>query len=120
MVNAAYLALSFPGNKTCVENLELMQNQWVSNMERLQKLVDDSIDTEAFIRACESSIIRDTYKTQTAVQEKNSMAIIMNALNIGRRANRIMQVAGQEAENSEEFSFVERIIDANNSLKHCN
>ena len=88
-------------------------------MERLQKLVDESINSEMFIRACENSIIRDTYKTQSAVQEKNTLAIIANALSIGRRANRIMQVATQEAENSEEYNFVERIIEANESLKQC-
>ena len=95
-----------------------MQNQWFM-MERLQKLVDESLDTELFIRACEHSIIRETYQTQAAVQDQNSVAIITHALNIIRRSNRIVQVASQEADNSEENEYVDQISMANEGLKQC-
>ena len=86
-------------------------------MERLQRLVDESLDAELFIRACELTIIKETYITQAAVQDRNSMAIVTNALNIARRTNRIMQVASQEADNSEELEFVNNLTAANESLK---
>lgn len=119
MANAAYIVLNFPGDKSCVENLELLKQQSQSNMERLQRLVDDSLDGELFIRACENSIIRETYETQTAVLEQNNSSIITNALNIARRSNRIVQVATQEAENSEDSGYVDRIILANETLKQA-
>ena len=88
-------------------------------MDHLQKLVDDSLDPELFIKACENSIIRETYDTQNAVQEQNSMAIVTNALNIVRRSNRIVQLASQEADNSEEMEYVNRIQTTNDILKQC-
>ena len=40
---------------------------------------------------------------------KNNYAIIIHALNIARRSNRIIQVATQEAENSEDNIYVNNI-----------
>ena len=117
VVNAAYLVLSLAGNNSCKENFELMQKQWQSNMERLLKLVDESVDCELFIRACEKSIIKETFRTQTAVQENSNSAIVLNALNIARRSNRIIQVATQEAENSEDNAYVNQILVSNEFLK---
>lgn len=91
MKNAAYIVLCYPGNKTCHEHLELMQKEWQSNVQRLQRLVDENVDCGMFIRACEASILRETYETHVAAQEKNNAAIVTNALNIARRSNRIIQ-----------------------------
>ncbi|CAF0804091.1 unnamed protein product [Brachionus calyciflorus] len=117
VVNTGFLALKFTDNKSCLENFELMQKQWQINVQKLQKLIDDIIDCESFIIACEKSIIKETYQTQAAVLEKNSSAIVTNALNIVRRTNRIIEIAGQEAENSEDSFFVEKILIANDNLK---
>ena len=117
VVNSAYLVLSLNGNNTCRENFELMQKQWQLNMDHLLKIVDESVDCELFIKACEDSIIKETYQTQTAVQEKNNSAIIIHALNIARRSNRIIQVATQEAENSEDNIYVNNILKSNELLK---
>ena len=117
VVNTAFVALKFPDNKSCLENFDLMQQQWETNMLRIQKLLDEIIDCESFIIACEKSIIKETYETQTAVQEKNSSVIVTNALNVARRTNRIMQIASQEAENSEDKFYVEQILIANDFLK---
>ena len=117
VVNAAYLVLSLNGNSSCKENFELMQRQWQINMERIVKLVDESLDCELFIKACETSIIKETFQTQTAVQENNSSAIVVHALNIARRSNRIIQVATQEVENSEDNLYVNKILNANEFLK---
>lgn len=119
VVNAAFILLNYPGDKSCMENFELLKQQSQANMERLQKLVDESVDCELFIKACENSIIKETYDTQTAVLEKNNSTIITNALNIARRSNRIIQVATQEAENSEDPEYVDRIIYSNEQLKQA-
>ena len=119
IVNAAFIVMSMPGNRSLTEHYDLMQQQWQSNMITLQRLVDESVDSVSFIEACEQSIIRETFLTQTAIQENNKQAIVLNALNIARRTNRIIQVAAQEAENSEENSFVTNIITANEELKKC-
>ena len=96
IVNSAYIVLSMPGNRSLTEHYDMMQQQWQSNMTNLQKLVDESLDSLSLIEAYESSIIQETFKTQTAIQENNKQAIVLNALNIARRTNRIIQVASQE------------------------
>jgi len=118
ILNAANVVLSTPNNsKSLIEHFDLMQHQWQLNMISLQQLVDESIDSVAFIEACEFMIVKETFLAQTAIQENNKPAIVRNVLNIGRRTNRIIQVASQEAENSEENSFVNNIVMANEELK---
>ena len=73
----------------------------------------------AFIEAFEISIYKEIYQAQTAIQENNKQAIVLNALNIAKRTNRIIQVATQEAENSEETSFVTNVLQSNEELKQC-
>ena len=109
-----------PSNKSLIEHYDLMHQQWRSNMASLQRLVDESLDNSvAFIEAFEISIYKEIYQAQTAIQENNKQAIVLNALNIAKRTNRIIQVATQEAENSEETSFVTNVLQSNEELKQC-
>ena len=117
MVNVAYLAILFPTNKSCAEHFELMQRQWHANVDRLLKLVDESLDCEVFIKTYEKLILKETYQMQMHVQDNNHACIIANVISIAKRANRIMQVAGQEAENSEDGEYVSGILAANESLR---
>ena len=40
-----------PTNQASVEHFELLKQQWLENAEKLRSLVDEAIDTGAFIRA---------------------------------------------------------------------
>jgi vinculin len=104
-------------NKSCLENFDLLQNQWQTSVEKLQKLVDESLDCELFIEAFERRIIKESFDIQSAAQENNSSRIVANTINLAKRANRIIIVAAQEAENSEEFGYVNKIEIANESLR---
>jgi hypothetical protein len=95
----------------------LTQRQWQASMDRLQQLVDDSLDSEVFIKAYEKLILKETYRMQMHVQDKNNACIIANALNIAKRSNRIIQIANQESDNSEDTEYVSRIMSANDLLK---
>ncbi|RMZ94679.1 vinculin isoform X2 [Brachionus plicatilis] len=117
IVNAGYITITFPGDKNFLENFELLQRQWQTNIFYLQQLVDEIIDCESFIIACEKSIIRETYETQDAVLEKNTSVIVNNALSIAQKTNRIVKVTAQEAENSEDKLFVDKILQSNDKLK---
>lgn len=94
-----------------------MQQQWEKNFQSLQKLIDENIDCKSFIIACEKSIINETFETQNAVQEKNATIIINNTISITQKANRIMKIMAQEAENSEDKLFVEKILYSNDKLR---
>lgn len=57
----------------------------------------------------EEKILQDTDKTQAAIKNVDPYGIINNTSNIARRANRILQVAQTEADNSEEPHYVDRV-----------
>jgi len=51
VVKAARIVLMNPSNQASVEHFELIKKQWLENAEKLRSLVDEAIDTAAFIRA---------------------------------------------------------------------
>ena len=64
--------------------------------------------------ATEEGILRDTERTEQAIKSNDPPGIVNNTSNIARRANRVLQVAQQEADNSEDPQFVDRV---NNSIR---
>ena len=60
---------------------------------------------------------RDAAMVQSAIHEKNPQNIVLGARNMARRADRVIQVAGQEAENSEDPKFVNDVRAAVEQVK---
>ena len=52
VVTAARIVMMNPNNQASVEHYDLLKKQWVDNMEKMRGLVDEAVDTAAFIRAC--------------------------------------------------------------------
>ena len=65
----------------------------------------------------EEGILRDTERVEDGIRTVDSPKIVTNASNIARRANRVLQVAQQEAENSEDAAFVDNVNHASEQLK---
>lgn len=119
VVDAAFILLHTDRMSSVAEHFDLIQSQWEFMMDRLQKLVDESLNTELFICACEQSIFEEIYLTYMAVNENDNKVIVAKGLSIIRRSNRVWQVANLEAENFEEEEFVKRILIENEKLKKC-
>nr|KAG5709155.1 hypothetical protein BaRGS_028611 [Batillaria attramentaria] len=117
IVNAARVLFTNPNNQAAIEHFELLKKQWTDNMERLRGLVDEAVDTAALIRAEEEGILRDTERIEDGIRTVDSPLIVANASNIARRANRVLQVAEMEAQNSEDPLFVDRVNEASENLK---
>lgn len=117
IVNAARVLFTNPNNQAAVEHFELLKKQWTDNMERLRGLVDEAVDTAALIRAEEVAILRDTDRIEDGIRTVDSPLIVANASNIARRANRVLQVAEMEAQNSEDPLFVDRVNEASADLR---
>ena len=62
-----------------------------------------------FWNVSEDGIKRDTEKTEQAIREIDPAGIVNNTSSIARRANRVLQVAQQEADNSEDPKFVDQV-----------
>ena len=65
----------------------------------------------------EEGILRDTERVEDGIRTVDSPKIVTNASNIARRANRVLQVAQQEAENSEDPKFVDNVNRASEQLR---
>lgn len=65
----------------------------------------------------EEGIQRDTDRVEDGIRTVDSPKIVTNASNIARRANRVLQVAQQEAENSEDPAFVDNVNRASEQLR---
>ncbi|XP_041366234.1 vinculin-like isoform X8 [Gigantopelta aegis] len=117
LVHAAKVVFSNPNNPAALEHFDLLKKHWTDNIERLRNLVDEAVDSSALIRAEEEGIIRDTEKIENGIRMNDSPQIVTNASNIARRANRVLQVAHNEADNSEDPQFVDRVNSASENLK---
>lgn len=73
MVKAARIVLMNPANQASVEHFELLKGQWTENMEKLRGLIDEAIDTAAFIRANGELLVQ--YKASLADIQSDSRDI---------------------------------------------
>ena len=60
---------------------------------------------------------RDAAMVAQAIHERNPPNIVAGAGNMARRADRVIQVAGQEAENSEDPKFVNDVRAATEKVR---
>ncbi|CAL1528303.1 unnamed protein product [Lymnaea stagnalis] len=116
VINAARVLFSNPNNQAAVEHFDLLKKQWSDNMDRLRNLVDEAVDSAALIRAEEEGILRDTERIEEGIRARDSPKIATHASNIARRADRVLQVADMEAQNSEDPAFVDRVNHASEIL----
>jgi hypothetical protein len=118
IINAGFIALSFTGNQDCLENFELLQQQWQSNMNHLKILVNECLESEMFIKVSESLILREAQRVQTHVQLCDSSAILASNNIIVCLTNRIVETAQQEVDNSEDDQYKSDIYAVNQCLIH--
>ncbi|CAH1270148.1 VCL [Branchiostoma lanceolatum] len=114
--HAGKILLDNPDNQAASEHFELLKREWMNNMDKLTSLVDDAVDTVAFIKACEEAIARDSEMVKVAIKNVQVQSVVNGASNIARRANRVLMVAKREADNSEDPKFVDKVNDASDVL----
>lgn len=51
VVRAARVVLHNPGDEAAMEYFDLVKQQWTDNMEKMRTLVDESVDTQWFMKA---------------------------------------------------------------------
>ncbi|XP_021371526.1 vinculin-like isoform X3 [Mizuhopecten yessoensis] len=117
VVTAARIVLAEPNNPAARDHFDLMKKQWTDNMEQLRGLVDEAVDTPAHLKAVEEAILRDTDRVEDGIRTNDPAKMVTNGSNIARRANRVLQVAHTEAENSEDPQFVDQVNRAAENLK---
>lgn len=97
-------------------HFENLRKEYADALNRLRAFVDDAIDTGEFVRASESAMHRYTNHCEDAIVESAPQKMVDNTSQIARLGNRVLMAAKNEADNSEDPSFVRRVNDAAGSL----
>ena len=86
-------------------------------MYNIARYADFIHDNNSLLCISEEGILRDTDRTEQSIGNTDPAGVVNNTSNIARRANRVLQVAQQEADNSEDPAFVDRANDSIRQLR---
>ena len=67
----------------------------------------------------EDAILKYTTLCENAIASRQPQNMVENTSNIARLANRVLGVAKQEADNSEDYNFTSNINRAADNLQRC-
>uniref|UniRef100_A0A7E4ZTB3 Vinculin n=1 Tax=Panagrellus redivivus TaxID=6233 RepID=A0A7E4ZTB3_PANRE len=98
------------------QHFENLRQEYADALNRLRSYVDDAIDTGDFVRASETAMRRYTNRCEDAIRDGQSQHMVDNTSQIARLGNRVLMAAKNEADNSEEPSFVQRVNQAASQL----
>ncbi|KAI1289160.1 Vinculin [Halotydeus destructor] len=117
LINAGRIRLAHPENKAADEHFENLRKQYSDTVQRMRNLVDEAVDTVAFIKASEDAIRKHSALCDHAIQQQRPQDMVDNTSSIARLANRVLMVAKQESDNSEDAAFVARVNRAAEELQ---
>lgn len=116
LINAGQIRFDHANNKSAHENFIHMRDQYENLIVQLRNLIDEAIDSGAFVRASEQAILRHTKLCELAISTRQFKSMSQNASAIAKLANRVIMVAKQEANNSEDGAFIARTESATGRL----
>ncbi|KAH9285418.1 Vinculin [Echinococcus granulosus] len=99
------------------DHFNLIKRHWTECAERTRNLVDEAIDAKAFIKAQETGILRDIDQIEDSADQHCPTSVVNGTTSIALRANRVLQVAMRETENSEDGVYVDRVNEAVHKLR---
>ncbi|CAJ0603802.1 unnamed protein product [Cylicocyclus nassatus] len=116
LVNAGKIRLH---NQTdsAEQHFENLHRQYADALHRLRSHVDDAIDTHEFVRASENAMRRYTNRCEDAIADNYPQGMVDNTSQIARLGNRVLMAAQNEAENSEEPAYCDRVNSAANQVR---
>lgn len=74
--------------------------------------------TAEFIKISEEQMQKYTFLCEEAIRNKHPQKMVDNTSNIARLVNRVLLVAKQEADNSEDPEFIAKLNAATNALEN--
>lgn len=84
----------------------------------MRNLCDEATDSGDFIKASEEQMKKHTFLCEEAIKNRQPQKMVDNTSAIARLANRVLLVAKQESDNSEDPSFIDEVNRASDSLQN--
>lgn len=117
LINAGRIRYNHTNEASANENFMHMKDQYETTIVKLRNLIDEATDSAAFVRASEDAIRRHTQACEMAISMRQEQSMVDNAASVGRLANRVIMVARQETNNSEDAAFKQRMDQATRRLQ---
>ncbi|KAL6261981.1 hypothetical protein P5V15_007069 [Pogonomyrmex californicus] len=99
LINAGRIRMTYSDSKAADEHFENLRQQYVETMQRARALCDEATNSEAIAKALPQKMVDNT-------------------ASIARLANRVILVAKQESDNSEDPTFIQRVNHATDVLQN--
>ncbi|XP_075528995.1 vinculin isoform X6 [Dermacentor variabilis] len=117
LVNAGRIRMTYPDNKAADEHFENLHKQYSESMMHMRNLADEATDTANFVKVTEDMILKHTELCEDAMARQLPQQMVDNTSSIARLANRVLMVAKQESDNSEDPIFIGRVNQAADCLQ---
>lgn len=118
LVNAGRIRMTYPDSKAADEHFENLRQQYAETMQRARALCDEATDSGDFIKTSEEQMQKHSFLCEEAIAKGLPQKMVDNTASIARLANRVILVAKQESDNSEDPAFIQRVNHATDVLQN--
>jgi vinculin len=118
LISAGRIRMNYPQSKAADEHFTNLKQQYADTILRMRTLCDQATDPSDFIRASEEQMQKHSFLCEEAIRQKQPQKMVENTSAIARLANRVLLVANQEAENSEDPEFIANLSQASGKLQN--
>ena len=119
LVSAGRIRMNYTQSKAAEEHLNNLKQQYADTLLRMRTLCDQATDPYNFIKTSEEQMQKYSFLCEEAIRNKQPQKMVDNTSNIARLVNRVLLVAKQEADNSEDPEFIAHLTRASNKLENC-
>ncbi|XP_060534297.1 vinculin isoform X4 [Cylas formicarius] len=119
LVSAGSIRMNYPTSKAADEHFENLRQQYADTVTKMRNLCDEATDSADFIKASEEQMKKHTFLCEEAIKNRQPQKMVDNTSAIARLANRVLLVAKQESDNSEDPNFIEEVTRAAEALQGC-
>lgn len=119
LISAGRIRMNYPASKAAEEHFNNLKQQYADTVLRMRTLCDQATDPSDFMKTSEEQIQKYTFLCEEAIRNKQPQKMVDNTSNIARIVNRVLLVAKQEADNSEDPELIARLHAATNKLENA-
>ncbi|XP_066153987.1 vinculin isoform X10 [Euwallacea fornicatus] len=117
LISAGSIRMNYPTSKAADEHFENLRQQYADTVTKMRNLCDEATDSADFIKASEEQMKKHTFLCEEAIKNRQPQKMVDNTSAIARLANRVLLVAKQECDNSEDPHFIDELTRASDGLQ---
>ncbi|KAL1502099.1 hypothetical protein ABEB36_007294 [Hypothenemus hampei] len=117
LISAGSIRMNYPTSKAADEHFENLRQQYADTVTKMRNLCDEATDSADFIKASEEQMKKHTFLCEEAIKNRQPQKMVDNTSAIARLANRVLLVAKQECDNSEDPRFIDELTHASDALQ---